>query len=98
MEVYLREFKSQRDVVVAVCDRELLGKCFKEGKLTLDVRKEFYEGTLVSIDGALQTIESSTIANIVGEKIISKMIEAGLICEESVIRVSGVPHAQRVVI
>jgi hypothetical protein len=98
MDVYVNKFLSKGEVVVAACDPEILGKCFKEGKLVLEVKKEFYQGNLLSIEEALAAIESSTIANMVGERIISNAIKAGLICEESVLRISDVPHAQRVVV
>jgi hypothetical protein len=98
MEVYVKKFLSSGEVVVAACDPEILGRCFKEGSLVLEVKKEFYQGNLLSIEEALAVIESSTIANIVGERIVSNAIKAGLICEESVLRVSDVPHAQRVVV
>ena len=98
MEVYVKKFLSDGEVVVAACDPEILGKCFNEGRLRLEVKKEFYEGSLLSVEEALAVIESSTIANIVGERIVSNAIKAGLICEESVLRVSDVPHAQRVVV
>jgi hypothetical protein len=98
MTVYVRKFKSQGETVVAVCDCGLLGKCFHEGKLILEVKREFYEGSLASVEDALKVIEASTIANIVGEGIVSKAIKAGLVCEESVIRISGVPHAQMIVL
>jgi hypothetical protein len=98
MDVYVKKFKSQGELVVAVCDPELLGRSYQEGKLTLDVKREFYQGSLVTFEEALQSIESSTIANIVGERIVSEAIKAGLICEECVLRVASVPHAQRIVI
>jgi len=98
MEVYVKKFKSQGELVVAACDPEILGNCYREGKLVLDVKREFYEGLLVSCKKALEEIESSTIANIVGERIISEAIRAGLICEECVLTVAKVPHAQRIVI
>jgi hypothetical protein len=98
MGVCVKKFHSRGEVVVAACDPELLGKCFREGRLILEVKKDFYEGTLLSVEDALAVIESSTIANIVGERIVSNAIKAGLICEESVLRISNVPHAQRIVI
>ena len=98
MEVCVKKFHSKGELVVAACDPEVLGKCFKEGKLVLDVKKDFYEGTLLSVEDALAVIESSTIANIVGDRIVSNAIKAGLICEESVLRISNVPHAQRIVL
>ncbi len=98
MDVYVKKFESQGELVVAVCDPEIIGNCYQEGKLILDVKREFYEGSLVSFEKALEEIESSTIANIVGEKIVSEAIKAGLICEECVLRIARVPHAQRIVI
>jgi hypothetical protein len=98
MAIYVKKFLSKGEVVVAACDPEILGKCFKEGNLVLDVKKEFYQGNLLSLEDALSVIESSTIANIVGENIVSNAVKSGLICEESVLRVSNVPHAQRIVV
>ena len=37
----LRIIKTYRDVV-AVCDKELLGKRFEEGNFQLDVKKSFF--------------------------------------------------------
>jgi hypothetical protein len=98
MNVYVKKFESRGELIVAVCDPELIGKCYQEGRLILDVKREFYQGSLVSFEKALEEIESSTIANIVGERIVSEAIKAGLVCEECVLRVASVPHAQRIVI
>ena len=35
--------KSYREVV-AICDSELLGKCFEEGIFQLDIKESFYKG------------------------------------------------------
>lgn len=94
MRVYLKIRRVQKDVVVAVCDENLLGKKFKEGKLRLHIKEDFYGGQLVSIKEGIDAIKEATIANIVGENIIRKLIEEGLIIEEAVIKIAGIPHVQ----
>ncbi|MHA1583556.1 MAG: DUF424 domain-containing protein [Candidatus Baldrarchaeia archaeon] len=94
MRVYLKVRRVQKEVVVAVCDENLLGKKFKEGRLRLHVKEDFYGGQLVSIKEGVDAIKEATIANIVGENIIRKLIEEGLIIEEAVIKIAGIPHVQ----
>jgi len=36
--------KSRERKILAVCDNELFGKKFEEGKLRLDLSSEFYDG------------------------------------------------------
>ena len=94
LTVYLRVIYHEREIIVAVCDKELLGQKFKEGIYRLHVNEAFYKGDLVSIDEALAAIEKSTIANLVGKRIISNAIERGLLHKDSVIYIQGIPHVQ----
>lgn len=93
-EVYLNIIKTRDEILVAACDKNLLGKEFREGELHIYVNEKFYQGTLVNIKYALEEIERSTIANLVGEKIISEAIKAGLLHKDSVIYIQGIPHVQ----
>lgn len=98
MKVYLSERYVGRDILVAACDEDVIGKTFREGNLKLEVKESFYGGRLVTIEDALKAIEQATIVNLVGNVIISKAIEAGLIHPEGVIRIQGVAHAQKVIL
>ncbi|RLG81971.1 MAG: DUF424 domain-containing protein [Thermoprotei archaeon] len=80
--------------VVAVCDEELLGKVFKEGRITLVVNKEFFKGSLVDLDEAIEYLRYAYTAMLVGERIIGEALRLRLIHPDAVIRVSGVPFAQ----
>ncbi|MDD1776024.1 MAG: DUF424 family protein [Candidatus Methanomethylicus sp.] len=98
-QVLLRAFNVRKgEVMIAVCDCELLGKKFKEGKLVLDVCRDFYGGKRVSLETAVDTLRAATLANLVGEESIRCGIEAGIIHSDCVLRVDGVPHAQFVLI
>ncbi|MBS7247277.1 MAG: DUF424 family protein [Candidatus Jordarchaeales archaeon] len=98
MKVYLSEKYVGRDILVAVCDEDIIGKTFREGNLKLEVKESFYGGRLVQVEDALKAIEQATIVNLAGNMIISKAIEAGLIHPEGVIRIQGVAHAQKVIL
>lgn len=94
--MYIKIHRSYRNVV-AVCDRDLIGKKFEEGKRQLDIRENFYKGQEVNKEEAvkimiMQSKEDSTF-NIVGRKSIDAAIEAGIIEEGDVDTIQGIPFA-----
>ena len=92
--VYIKIYEMPGEVLVAACDKDMLGKSFSEGELKLDVSENFYGGYLASVSEALRELSRATIANLVGETIVSEAIKAGLVHEEAVIRICNIPHAQ----
>ena len=93
-EVYLRVFADAKYTLVAVCDFGLLGETFREGKLKLEVKVDFYMGVGTSISQALQAIDAADIANLVGEGIVKAAIERGLVNPSAIVHIDGVPHVQ----
>jgi hypothetical protein len=81
-------------VLLAACDADLLGRVLREGKIVFEVREEFYKGPKISVDEAIDLMEKSTVVNMVGNCIVQKAIEKGLIHPEAVLNISGIPHAQ----
>jgi hypothetical protein len=92
--VSLRIVKSQGTILVAACDRTLLGKTFREGRLKLDVLPSFYQGVASTIEETMQALESASIGNLVGELVVTAAIEKGFVSPEAVIKIAGIPHAQ----
>ncbi|MEN3035166.1 MAG: DUF424 family protein [Candidatus Methanosuratincola sp.] len=86
------------EFMVAVCDPQLLGKKFSEGRLLLDVNEAFYKGELISAEAAIDYLRKATVANLVGEFAVRCGKEAGLIHEDGIMTVNGIPHAQFVLI
>ena len=96
MSVSLNVIKQGNQVLMAVCDLELLGKTLKFGSINFEVRKDFYGGSIVSVDEAIDLLKQGTSANMVGSAIIKRAVEEGLIHSQAILFISGVPHAQRV--
>lgn len=86
--------KIGRNVILAICDAEILGKTLCEGKIVFHVKEDFYKGAKVNIDEALCMIENSTIVNMVGKNVVKRAIEKGYVHPEAVLNIEGIPHAQ----
>ncbi len=92
--VYMRVRKTIEHYVVAVCDKELLGKTLEHGDITFTVSEEFYGGDLVDLSTCLEHIKQATIVNMIGEVTVRAAIEAGIVHESAVLYIDGHPHAQ----
>ncbi|MCL2359994.1 DUF424 family protein [Candidatus Bathycorpusculum sp.] len=94
MNVYLNVKKIGNNVVLAVCDCDLLGKTLKEGKIVFHIKNEFYKGKKTTVEEAVDLIANSTIVNLVGKTCVEKAISEGYVHPEAVIKIEGIPHAQ----
>lgn len=92
----LKIHKSYRDII-AICDSNLLGKRFEEGKFQLDIKESFYKGEEKTEEFLIKTIrkmsEEDATFNIVGKESIETAIKAGIINKEGVKVIEHVPFA-----
>ncbi len=94
MEVYLNVRKVGQNVVLAVCDCDLLGKTLREGKIVFHIKNEFYNGRKATVDEAVGLIGNSTIVNLVGKNCVEKAKAEGYVHPDAILMIEGVPHAQ----
>ncbi len=94
--MYMKKYDTEGHVIVAVCDRDILGKKFREGKLVLKLDSSFYKGDEANEIEVKEALSSATIANIAGEKAIACAVECGCIDPDAIIFIEGVPHAQMI--
>ncbi len=95
-KIYVKEYSSGLNVLVAVCDEELVGQSFAEGELNLTITESFYKGEAVTEEEVITSLKQANIANLVGERAIKCALANSFIEEANVIFVEGVPHAQMV--
>ena len=94
--MFVKIIKSHRDIV-AVCDSELLGKKFEEGKFQLDVKESFFSGEEFNEEQTIQIMkrmsrEDATF-NIIGKASVSAALKADVITEEGIKKIKGIPFA-----
>lgn len=83
--------------IVAICDNELLGKKFEEGKKAIEIKESFFKGDEKTEQEILKIIEESAgedaTFNIVGENSVKVALKSGLIQPEGIIKIQSVPVA-----
>lgn len=86
--------KSYR-TVIAICDSDLIGKKFEEGKFQLDVKESFFGGKEVdekeSVEIMKKMLGEDATFNIVGQNSVNSALKAGIIDEEGIKKIQGVP-------
>ena len=91
-KVFVKKYCSGKDTLVAVCDKDLMGKTLRNGKLRLEVKKEFYGDKLTTLEEAAKALSEADTGNIVGKKSVKIAIERNLVDPSAVIHIAGIPH------
>ncbi len=93
MMCILKVHESSSEKIVALCDARVLGKKFFEDDLVLDVDADFFGGEKVRADEVLSVVKDASNANIVGNDVVSLLVENGIIAPTGVKTVGGVKFA-----
>lgn len=93
-DISLKIHKSYR-WVVAICDKDLLGKVLSEGERELDLSGNFFKGEEMDKQKVrseiLRALREDATFNVVGEKSVNIFREMDLVKSEDVLKVEGVP-------
>ncbi len=92
--MYLKIHKSGSGILVAVCDKDVLGKKLKHGNVNVEISESFYKGDIASEEQVITALAHAKTANLFGERTIACAIKCGAVDPECVVIISGVPHAQ----
>jgi hypothetical protein len=94
----LKIYRVKGEVLVAVCDSELVGKTFRDGELKIEVKESFYGEREVGEEEVRKALRMATIANITGRRAVELAIEMGIIDKDNVLKIGECWHAQMVVL
>ena len=94
--MYLKKYNAEEKLIVAVCDKIIIGKKFREGELVLKLDEGFYKGDEACREEVIEALSCATIANISGEKSIACAVDCGCIEPDNIIYIESIPHAQMV--
>ncbi len=82
-----------REIILAICDTNILGEKFEEKNKQLDLTSDFYKGTELTETEILLLLPKTHSLNIVGERSIKFAIKNNLISPEKVMRIKDIPYA-----
>ncbi len=94
----LKVYRVRGEVLVAVCDSDIVGKTFREGDLKIEVKESFYGEREVGEEEVIRALRMATIANITGRKAVELAIRIGVVDKENVLKIGECWHAQMVVL
>lgn len=94
LEAYMNLKRVGNNVLLAICDADIIGRTLREGKIVFCVKENFYKGAQVNVEEAVSMIENCNIVNMVGRNVVKKAIEQGYVHPDAVLNIEGVPHAQ----
>jgi len=95
--MYSKIYNINGEFMVAACSKELIGKTFREDGVVLELKESFYKGTLTTEEELVELLNKATIANLAG-KAVDIALKNNFINKEGIIEISGVKHAQIVLI
>lgn len=94
----MKIYKVGKEVLVAVCDSELVGEKFCEDQYKIEIAEDFYGEEEANEEAVIKALMSATIANLSGENSVKLAIRIGIVEEENVLKIDGCWHAQMVVL
>ena len=91
MQFSVRITDYQKNIILNICDAELLGKNIIQDELNMNISKSYYGQKLVEKKEAKILLKKSSIINMVGKETISLSVELGIGSENGIKSISGVP-------
>ena len=92
MPVFLKVHSFPEGKVVALCDKDILGKRFEEKELVLDIDNDFYEGKEASKEEICRALSECASAIIAGNEAVGIALECNAVSEVGVKEVCGIKH------
>jgi hypothetical protein len=92
----MKVYRLEKEILVAVCDSDLVGNVFSSGEYRIEVKEDFYGKEEVGEEEVRWALERATIANITGEKAVKLAIKLGIVDKENVLKIGDCWHAQMV--
>ncbi len=90
--------KKNSRTIIAVCDKDLIGKLLEENGKQLDLRGEFYKGEEFEKEEIGDLIRNADGVNLVGKEAVELGLQEGVIEQENIITIQEIPHAQAILI
>ena len=81
----------QKNLMLNICDIDLLGKNIVEDDLNMNISKSYYGEKIIEHEEAKHLLKNASIINMVGEKTVSLSLELGVGNENGIKKVGGIP-------
>ena len=86
----------KNQLILAVCDKDILNKKFLDGNLQLDLTSDFYKGEEKTEHEIIAMIKKAYIVNAVGKNSVVCCVKAGIVDKNKIKKIKNIPYAYMV--
>jgi hypothetical protein len=79
--------------VIAICDTELMGRTCEDEKACITITADFFGTDPVPTDKIEHVLKEGTNITMIGTQTIALAIRIGVLCEDDIVLIQGVPYA-----
>ncbi len=90
---YYKIHKTDFGTLIAICDKELIGKTLKNKDLDFFVNPRFYGAEEID-EKVLELIKDVNDGNVIGNKIVELLMKNKIVSKRAVIKIGNIKHAQ----
>jgi len=83
-------------LLVVVIDKSLKGTKHQDGEKQLDFTGDFYDGEECLPEDAGDSLRNANMINIAGKEAVRIALEEGIVLQEDIKMIAGIPYAQAV--
>ena len=96
MIIAKKHITADNRLILAICDKELLGNKYEENDVLLDLSSDFYNGEELSDEELKSLIPKAYSINTIGEKSVAICISLEVIEQDHVKKIKDIPYAYMV--
>jgi len=94
MMIVTKHITQDHRLLLAVCDSNLLGKCFEQDGKVMDLSSDFFNGSETDKKGTMVLMKKAYMLNLVGSESVDTGIGVGLVEKSRVMKIEDIPFAQ----
>ena len=91
---FCKTYEDEKDFLVAICDKNLLGEELPFKEIIFKVEESFYGNKLHNENQIKNIMRKATVINAVGNNIVDLLLKEGFIEENKIIKIGDTLHAQ----
>ena len=92
MVILAKTHTADGKVMLALCDKNLIGKSYEQGKAVLDLKSDFYNGEEMDVETIMKHVYASYIINAVGQETINLLLHKNLIDNSDIKTIQDIPY------
>ena len=94
MAIIVSQKQSPLGLLLVIFDKDIQGLKVEEGKLQLNLTKNFYQGEEMGKEEVMQLFPQARYIHLTGKEAVALGVESGFVDTRKILYVKNIPHAE----